>query len=200
VNREPVNPSSRGAALLDVIFTCSLIALLAAIAIPSLHASRERDAAVMAARHLAAQLQLLRVEAIRRNRHVAMRFDPDSPGRYQPFVDGDGDGVLQADVDSGIDAALHGTAHITQFFDAVALRVPVDVPAPEGAGVIAALSDPVRIGSSNFLSFSPHGTATSGSIYLAGRDGTQLCVRVFGATGRLRVLRFDRGTGAWRQD
>jgi Tfp pilus assembly protein FimT len=192
--------SATGAALLDVLFTCSFIALLAAIAIPSLHASRERDAVEMAARHLASRLNLLRIEAVRRNRYVAMRFDPDDIGRYATFVDGDGDGILQNDVSSGVDAALDREAHVADNFAAVSFRVPVDVPSPDGGAVIAAESDPIRIGKSNFVTFSPRGTSTSGTLYLAGRGATQLCVRIFGATGRIRVLRFDPGTAAWRQD
>ena len=191
---------ARGAALLDVLFTCSFIALLAAIAIPSLHASRERDAVEMAARHLASRMNLLRIEAIRRNRYVAMRFDPEDLGLYATFVDGDGDGVLQNDVSNGVDPALDREARVTDNFAAVSFRVPVDVPSPDGGAVIAADSDPIRIGKSNFVTFSPLGTSTSGTIYLAGRGGTQLCVRIFGATGRIRVMRFDPGTASWRQD
>jgi hypothetical protein len=193
-------PSDRGAALLDVIFTCSLIVLLVAIAIPSLHASRERDASLMAARVLANKLNSLRIEALRRNRAVAMRFDPDELGRFGSFVDGDGDGVLQQDIDGAVDPRLEEDAHVSQLFSLVSFDVPIDVPAPDGQGTIAARSDPVRIGNSNLLSFSPLGTSTSGTIYLAGRAGTQVCVRVLGVTGRIRVLRFDRATGAWRQD
>ncbi len=192
--------SARGAALLDVLFTCSFIALLAAIAIPSLHASRERDAVEMAARHLASRMNLLRIEAIRRNGYVAMRFDPDDVGLYGTFVDGDGDGVLQNDVNNGVDTALDRQAHVADNFASVSFRVPVDVPSPDGGGIVAAESDPIRIGKSNFVTFSPLGTSTSGSIYLAGRGGTQFCVRIFGATGRIRVMRFDPGTATWRQD
>jgi hypothetical protein len=39
------------------------------------------------------------------------------------------------------------------------------------------------------MSFTPVGTSTPGSIYLRGADGTQLVVRVVGATGRARVLK-----------
>ena len=190
----------RGAALLDVIFACALVVVLAAIAIPSLHASRDRDASLMAARHLASKLSLLRVEAIRRNRSVAMRFAPDDLGRFAVYMDGDGDGVLQQDIDGGIDAPLESEAHVTHYFDSVSFAVARDVPAPDGNGIISAGSDPVRIGNSNLLSFSPHGSATSGAVYLAGRDAAQLCVRVLGSTGRVRVLRFDRARGEWRQD
>jgi Tfp pilus assembly protein FimT len=187
-------------ALLDLIFTCALILVMAAIAIPSLHASRERDAAVMAARHLATRLSLLRVDALRRNRIVAVRFDPDDIGLFRIYADGDGDGISQQDIDADFDPPLEPDTHISDLFELVAFHVPISIPAPEGSGVIAAESDPVRIGNSNFLSFSPVGTATSGTVYLAGRGGTQMCVRVFGGTGRVRVLRFDRAAGAWRQD
>lgn len=190
---------ARGAALVDVIFTCSFIALLAAVAIPSVHASRERDAAVMAARYVASKLQLLRIEAMRRNVVVAMRLDPLDIGRFAMYFDGDGDGVSQHDVASGVDPALEDASHVTAQFPRVGLRIPITVPAPDGVGVLTADSDPVRIGNSNFVSFGPLGTSTSGTIYIAGA-GTQLCVRIFGATARIRVLRFDRATGSWRQD
>jgi hypothetical protein len=191
---------SRGAALLDVIFTCGLIAILASIAIPSLHASRDRDAALLAARHLGSQLNWLRVEAIRRNRAVALRFDPNEVGRVHPFVDGDGDGVREQDIVNGVDQALAPPRSVSDTFAHVAFRVALPVPEPDGQGIVAAGSDPVRIGNSNFVSFSPLGTASSGTIYLAGRAGTQVSVRIFGATGRIRVLRFDTLGGTWRAD
>ncbi len=201
---EPCDPRDprafRGAALIDLIFACALIIVLAAIAIPSLQASRDRDAARMAARYLANKLQLLRVEAVRRNRFVAMRFDPDDLGRYAAYVDGDGDGVLQADIDRDIDILLEEGAHLGSVFSTVALRVALPVPMPEGAGILAADSDPVRIGNTNLVSFSPLGSSTSGTIYLAGRDGSQMCVRLLGSTGRVRVLWFDRASAAWRQE
>jgi hypothetical protein len=49
----------------------------------------------------------------------------------------------------------------------------------------------------NILSFSPNGTATSGSVYVVGRDRTQWVVRVLGVTARARVLRFDRTNSTW---
>lgn len=192
--------TSRGAALIDLVFACALIAILAAIAVPSLHASRDRQATRMAARQLANKLQLLKVEAIRRNHHVAMRFDPQDLGRYAAYEDGDGDGVLQADIDGGIDRMLTPSAQLTDSFSTVTLRVAGAVPMPEGGGIAAAESDPVRIGNTDLVSFSPLGSSTSGTIYLAGRDGSQMCVRLLGSTGRARVLWFDRARAAWRTE
>jgi type II secretory pathway pseudopilin PulG len=192
--------SQRGASLIDLILVCALIGVLSAVAVPSLHASRERDAVVMAARHLASKLTWLRIEALRRNRTVALRFDPDDLGLLAAFVDDDGDGVSEQDIDRSVDQRVEGDTHLSHFFGDVALRVATAMPSPDGASVIAAGSDPVRIGNTNLLSFSPVGTATSGTVYLAGRHGTQVCVRMYGATGRIRVLRFDRGSNTWRQD
>lgn len=191
---------ARGAALIDVVFTCGFIALLASVAIPSMRATQDRDAAVLAARHLAGRLNQLRVEAVRRNRTVALRFDPDDLGRTVAYADGDGDGVRELDVAGGIDVPIDAPAHIAQNFATVGLRVASSVPAPDGNGIIPADSDPVRIGNSNFVSFSPLGSCTSGTIYLAGKAGAQIAIRIFGATGRVRVLRFDPVTAAWVED
>ncbi|HUE89970.1 MAG TPA: GspH/FimT family pseudopilin [Vicinamibacterales bacterium] len=197
---EPCDPRARGAALIDLVVACGLMVVLAAIAIPTLQASRDRDAVRMAARHLTNVLQRLRVEAVRRNRSVAIRFDPDDLGRYATYADGDGDGVLQVDIDRDIDPPFDEPAHVRHFFSTVELRVASTVPVPDGPGVVPAGSDPIRIGSTNLVSFSATGSSTSGTIYLAARDGSQMCIRLLGTTGRVRVLRFDRTSGAWRQD
>jgi hypothetical protein len=55
----------------------------------------------------------------------------------------------------------------------------------------------LRIGATPLLSLSPLGTATSGTLYIRGRDGTRMGVRILGATGRTRLLRYDPRSGAW---
>ena len=58
-------------------------------------------------------------------------------------------------------------------------------------------SDPVRLGRSDTLTFSPFGTATSGTIFLRSRKGRQYAVRVLGASGRTRVLEYRHETRSW---
>ena len=59
-------------------------------------------------------------------------------------------------------------------------------------------ADPVRFGRGDILTFSPLGTASSGTLYLrASRSGEQYAVRVLGVTGRVRVLRFESAAGTW---
>jgi hypothetical protein len=54
----------------------------------------------------------------------------------------------------------------------------------------------VRFGVSDILSFSPLGTATPGTFYLAG-DAAQAAVRVTGGSARVRLMVW-RG-GRWRE-
>jgi Tfp pilus assembly protein FimT len=191
---------TRGAALVDLIFTCGLVAIVAAIAIPTLHASRDRDSVRMAAQYLGQRMQAARLEALKRNVVVSFRFDPDELGRFGVYADGDGDGVLQRDIDAGTDQRLAPDARITDNFADVAFALDANLPDPDGGASLMAGSDPIRIGSSNLLSFSPLGSATSGTIYLAGRGGQQACVRIVGSTGRLRILWFDAARRRWTQE
>lgn len=192
--------SARGVALIDVIVTVGVVGILAGIAIPALLATRERDAARMAARYMARRLDGLRIEAVRRNVVVSMRFDPDNPGRVGVFADGDGDGVLQRDIDQGIDYRLAPDAALSDHVGSVDVRIARDVPDPDGSGTLRAGSDPVRLGATNLLSLTPLGTATSGTVYLSGASGPQMAIRVLGATGRMRVLWFDQARRTWRED
>jgi len=94
--------------------------------------------------------------------------------------------VRTSDITSGVDQPLGTPASLTDLFPGVAIAVSDEVG-----------GDPIRIGSSNLLSFTPLGTATSGSIYVRGRDGSQFFIRVLGVTGRVRVQRYVPRTGAW---
>src|SRR5262245_43101180 len=190
---------ARGFALVDIVVTCALCGVVGAIAVPALHATRERDAVRMAAKSLAQRIQFARLEALKRNVEVALRFDPDEVGLVGTFTDGDGDGVLQRDIDAGTDHRLAPDARLHDAFAGAALAIASDVPDPDGGSALSAGSDPVRIGSTNFLSFSPLGSSSSGSIYVAGRGGYQACVRILGATGRTRVLWFNPATRQWQQ-
>jgi hypothetical protein len=47
------------------------------------------------------------------------------------------------------------------------------------------------------VTFTPTGTATSGSLYIRGRRDAQYVVRVYGETGKTRVLKFVPRSGQW---
>jgi Type II transport protein GspH len=193
-------PEERGAALIDVVFTVGLVAVLSGIAIPAWLTTREYAAQRAGARYIAARLQDARIQALKRNVIVALRFDPGDLDRFALYLDGDGDGVLTGDILSGTDRLIGAEHRWSEYTSAVKLLVRDDVPEPETGSPLAAGSDPLRVGSSTLVSFSPVGSCTSGTIYLAGSSGPQMAVRLLGSTGRLRVLRYDSARRRWSED
>lgn len=118
---------------------------------------------------------------------VALRFDRNASGiMAQMFVDGDHDGLRTADITAGIDRPLDTPASIADLFPGVSIGIRPELGA-----------DPVRFGASDLLSFTPIGTATGGSIYILGDDGTQAAVRVLGATARTRLERYVPSSRTW---
>jgi hypothetical protein len=174
--------------VLETLFVAASTALMLAIAVPMLLASLDRSRGLAAARYLGARMALARARAVSRSANVALRFEQGERGvRFAVFADGNGNGVRSADIRSGVDPPLDPPVDLAELFSGVAIALAAGAPG----------SDPVQIGSTNLLSFSPEGTATSGTVYVRSRDGTQWAVRVLGATGRTRVLRWSARTSEW---
>jgi hypothetical protein len=117
----------------------------------------------------------------------------------QLFADGDGDGVLQRDVEAGVDPSLTPMEFLDNHARDVSLRINQAVTDAGGSGELSPGDDALRIGATALLSFSPHGGATAGTLYVAARRGPQMAIRVFGGTGRVRILTFDAQARQWRQ-
>ena len=175
-----------------------LLGVSAALALPSMRSGLDGLRAAAAARHLAALVQSTRVRAVTQSVHVGLRFEHHEGGyRYAVYADGDGDGLRARDVRSGVDVRLASFERIGDRFAGVAIGIAARVPGMAGRETLPAGSDPIRFGSSDGLTFSPLGTATSGTLYLHDRSGRQFAVRVLGATGRTRVLEFNEATASW---
>jgi prepilin-type N-terminal cleavage/methylation domain-containing protein len=172
----PGSSSAGGFTLVELLFALGVFLVLSAIATPQLLAGVDRSRTRAAARFLAARMALARSQAVAQSRTVALRFaEQGGATLLATYADGNGNGVRSKDIASGGDPPLDGPLTLSDLFPGV---------------VISSLS----IGSSGLVSFTAVGTATSGTIYIRGRDGTQYAVRVLGATGRTRVLRYDDAT------
>ena len=177
----------RGYSLVELLFAVAIMATVSAIAVPQSLAAIDRARAMSAARFLASRLAVARSQAVMRSTHVALRFEDGPSGiTFRMFVDGNRNGVRTADISAGTDIPVEPPVLLGELYQGVAIAV---------SG--AAGSDPVKLGASNLLSFTPLGTSTSGSVFVRGRDGSQFAVRVLGATGRARVLRYLPHSGEW---
>jgi len=187
-----------GYALIDVVVAVSLCVMLSVMAVPVVGGTLERERTIIGARYLTGQLQRARVEALKRGRAVAVRIEVlGDRTEWQLFADGNGNGVLQKDIDRGVDPPLTPRSWLDADAGGIALRVNQTVRDISGSATIEAGDDPLRIGNTSLLVFSPLGSSTSGTLYVAAHRGPQMAIRVFGATGRVRVLMFDAPTQQW---
>ena len=187
-----------GFSLLESCLVVALLVLTAALALPAVLAGLDDARAVAAARHVAALARLTRVQAAVRSAHVGLRFERHGAGyRYALYVDGNGNGLRTRDVRRGVDEAITPMERIGDRFPGVGLGVAAGVAGVADGRLMTAGADPIQLGVADTLTFSPLGTATSGTIFLRSRTGRQYAVRVLGATGRTRVLEFRAETGSW---
>jgi len=188
---------SFGYSLVEVIFVAGLIATGSALAIPQILASLDDMRTIGATRYLSVRLQRARGEAVMRSTDVAMQFVPVAGGyTFAVYVDGNRNGVRTRDIEQSVDRRLGGIERLGDSFKGVEFGATPDLPAvdPGGAGPG---DDPIRLGPSGFASFTALGTATPGSLYIRGSQGAQYVIRIFGETGKTRILRFNARTNRW---
>ncbi len=187
-----------GFSLAEVLTVLAAAAAVFAIAVPQLFGFQKQARADAAARSVASRLHLARMEALKRSAHVAVGFfTVGSEIEYAAYLDGNGNGVRTSDIADGIDPALSARERLGYNHPGAVFGIVEGTPAIDGTGPLTG-SDPIRVGRSPLVSFSPLGGATPGTIYVRGPDLRQWAIRITGATGRVRVLAFDPVAGSWR--
>jgi len=189
----------RGIGLVDTLVSVALGTLMAMFAVPFVGGALERERTIIGSRYLAGQLQRARLESLMRARAVAVRVELEGERTaLQLFADGNGNGVLQRDIARGLDPPLTPREYLDIRARDVSLRINQPITDISGAGTLAPGDDPLRIGNTALVTFSPVGSATSGTLYVAAPRGPQMAIRIFGGTGRVRVLSFDAQARQWR--
>jgi type II secretory pathway pseudopilin PulG len=189
---------SAGYSFIELMFVIGLICTMSIATVPPTLAAIDELRTLGAARYVAARLQQARMEAVIRGADTTIRFvRAGASYRYGVYVDGNRDGVRSRDIDRGIDReVVRPERLVDQFagvdFGALAGLPPVDASSPPPG------NDPVRLGAGNMATFTAAGTATPGSLYIRSRKDTQYVIRIFGDTGKTRMLKFDRRSRQWK--
>jgi prepilin-type N-terminal cleavage/methylation domain-containing protein len=185
-----------GYTLLELLLAVAIIGTLTVMAIPQgWHAAgdlRTREAAQYMARRLASA----RFQAIKRSTAHGFRFEPVGDDyRLTLVVDGNRNGLRTVDLQNGIDRPLGDPERLGGHFTGVSLGLWDGIPDADGAP--AGGTDGVHFGASKLVALNADGSCSSGTLYVRGPARSQYAVRLLGATGRIRLLKFDAAHGLW---
>jgi type II secretory pathway pseudopilin PulG len=189
--------SHSGYTIVELLFVLGTVATLSSVAVPPVLAGLDDFRTAGAARHIAARLQRARMDAVVRSADVGLQVTSAGGYSYAVYVDGNRNGVRTTDIQHGTDKLLVPPERLSDQFPGVDFGAIPGLPAVDSGGT-APGTDPIRLGSSNLATFASAGTSSSGSLYIRGRRNAQYVVRIYGQTGKTRVLKFDARSRQWK--
>lgn len=193
--------ASKGYTLAELLAVLAIVAMAVAVALPAAATLRDAGRAAAGARTMATLLSAQRWKSVTAHRVLGLQFRKAGTNwTWREVADGNGNGLRTADIARGIDPVLTQDAALERQVENVTLGIPPGGPYPEappGTDTLSAGDDPVRFGRSDLISFSPVGSASSGTLYVTdGRRGFYAVV-LFGPTARLRVWRYRPEERRW---
>lgn len=193
--------ASSGTTLAELLAGLAIVAIAVAVALPAAATLRDGGRAAAGARIVATTLSAQRWKSVTNHRTRGLQFRKVGKSwAWREVQDGNGNGLRSAEIARGIDPVLSEDAFLERQVEDVVLGIPPGGPYPEappGTDTLTSADDPVRFGRSDLISFSPGGSASSGTIYVTdGRRGFYAVV-LFGPTARLRVWRYRPEVGRW---
>jgi type II secretory pathway pseudopilin PulG len=187
-----------GYTIVELLFVLGTVATLSSVAVPQVLAGLDDFRTAGAARHISARLQRARMDAVVRSADVGLQVTSTAGGYgYAVYADGNRNGVRSADIQRGIDKPLVPPERLLDQFPGVDFGAIPGLPAVDSGGTPPG-ADPIRLGSGNMATFAASGTSSSGSLYIRGRRNAQYVVRIYGQTGKTRVLKFDARSRQWK--
>jgi type II secretory pathway pseudopilin PulG len=195
--------SERGFQLVELLVVLALIFIMACMNVPSILRISGQWRLRLAAEEVVAAMRLARAHALRQCANVAVKFRPRADGHatYSLYRDSDGDGVLNRDIDRGVDPLIAPPRRLEQIGSQVRFGFPPGRLARDPASPRKWLrngDDPIRFNNSNLASFGPLGTATPGTVFLTDGQSGLAAVRVTGRTGRVKVVVYDFREEVWK--
>jgi len=191
-----------GISTTELVVVTALTGLLVLVSIPALDDAKRAAAMTRSIAQVHGLLVRCRAVAVLRSRRCAVVFNQEIDGSWRCYVaeDGDGDGVRRSDISSGKDLVVGGEIVIAAGGAGPGILRNEWVPNPTGRGRLRGdLGDPIRAGRGNIISFSSRGTATPSSVYFSDGSRRMVVLRIYGGTGRINRLRWQRGWSRWKQ-
>ena len=190
----------QGTTLIETVVALTIVGVVALCAVPSFAAYRRQTSVLAAAHEMRTLLRKIRSRAIAHGGNSGVKFvKTPSNWTYALYDDGNGNGIYNADITKGIDKRYFGPAVVTPSFHIASISLlPKTIRDPDGAKLLPT-DNALQFGNSTICSFSDQGGGTPGTIYISDGISNLYCVRVFGATGRVRMLRYDSAKAKWEE-
>lgn len=194
------NPKHTGYSLVEMLVSVAIIGLFVLVALPAFGSIQRKFALRAATSELRSIFHTARMRAIAQGRHAGLKFiRAGNEWSFAMYDDGDGDGLRNDDIARNIDRLAEPPRRILEESAEITIGVlGVTIKDPDGEPLTPSDS-PVQFGNSKLASFSPLGESTPGTIYITDRGKDIWAVRVYGATAKIRVTRYDHATRKWVQ-
>ncbi len=192
-----------GFSIVEMVVSFAVIMLIAGMGLPSVFEWSSGLRVELAAGEMTGVLHRARIYSAQHNAKVAVKFrtEPSGVVTHALYRDGDGDGVLNADIVTGVDPEIRPPRRLAHFGRRIRFGFPPGDP-PRDPGNprrrLGRLDDPIRFNRSDLASFNPRGTATPGTVYVTGGRRHLSAVRVNNRSGKISVLHYDPETEIWR--
>jgi hypothetical protein len=187
----------RGITVLELLLVLAIgssLLLLTAVSAFSLQAT---IAVRSAATETAAAFWRARSYAITTGRYTGLKFRRNGDRwEWTLYGDGNGNGIRNAEITSGIDPPLG--VHFPWTRNDVMPGIRPGAPDPsDPARTLTPTTDPIRFGLSDICSFSPVGESSPGSVYLWDGRNRMGVVRIFGRSAKVGFLYWKTGEREW---
>lgn len=186
--------ATKGYTLAELLVVLAIVAMAVAVALPAAAMLRDGGRAAAGARTMATILSAQRWKSVAGHHVRGLQFRKiGNTWSFREVKDGNGNGLRTAEITRGIDPVLTPDDALERQVADVRLGFPAGGPFPEappGTDLLGAGDDPVRFGRSDLVSFSPVGSASSGTLYVTDGKSALYAVVLFGPTARLRVWRY----------
>ena len=195
-------PRSHGMSLVEALLVVAVLAIVVTVVLPDLGEILRASALGAASSQIKGLLYRCRADAVMNARATAAVFEQRTDGSWRCFiaVDGDGDGIRSRDIRALVDPVVGEILHFEAGGAGLGILQGEFVPDPSGRGRLRGnLSDPVRAGRGNIITFTPRSTATPASIYLTDHRARMRVLRIYGGTGRVISRVWRSGWPDWRK-
>lgn len=190
----------QGTTLIEILVVIVIIGILVLCAVPAFANYRRQSSVMAAANEMRGMLRSVRSRAIARGRNAGVKFvKSGNDWTYTLYDDGNGNGIANADITRKIDKRYFGPAVVMPSFRTASISLlPKTIKDPDGDKLLPT-DNALQFGNSTICSFSDLGSGTAGTIYISDGVSNLFCVRVYGASGKVRILRYDAGKQKWEE-